>query len=205
VLAEGAQGTLLDIDFGSYPYVTSSNTVSAGACTGLGIAPNKTGRIMGIVKAYCTRVGNGPFPTELFDETGEQLRKQGHEFGATTGRPRRCGWLDLVALKYAIMINGVTEIVLTKADVMDNFETIKICTHYQIKGNQSDRFPSEINTELQPVYKEFKGWKQKLEAENYEKLPETFKEFVAYIEKETGAPVSIISTGPDRNQTIIRN
>jgi adenylosuccinate synthase len=205
ILAEGAQGTLLDIDFGSYPFVTSSNTVAAGACTGLGVAPNQTGRIIGIVKAYCTRVGNGPFPTELFDETGEQLRKQGGEFGATTGRPRRCGWLDLVALKYAIMINGVTEIVLTKADVMDNFDTIKICTAYQTEEDISDRFPTEISEKITPVYKEFKGWKQNLSTiKDYEKLPHVFKEYVDFIEKETGVPVSIVSTGPDRSETIIR-
>jgi len=206
VLAEGAQGTLLDIDFGSYPFVTSSSTVAAGACTGLGVAPNQTGRVIGIVKAYCTRVGSGPFPTELFDETGEQLRKQGNEFGSTTGRSRRCGWLDLVTLKYAIMINGVTEIVLTKADVMDNFDIIKICTEYQIGKETTDRFPAETNAEIKPVYKEFKGWKQDLSIEkNYDNLPQTFKEYVAFIEKETGVPVSIISTGPDRNQTVIRS
>jgi adenylosuccinate synthase len=205
VLAEGAQGTLLDIDFGSYPFVTSSNTVAAGACTGLGVAPSQTGRVIGIVKAYCTRVGNGPFPTELFDETGEQLRKQGHEFGATTGRPRRCGWLDLVALKYAIMINGVTEIVLTKADVMDNFDTIKICTAYQIEEETTERFPTEINDTIVPVFKTFKGWKQNLsEIKEYKNLPEAFKAYIAFIEQETGVPVSIISTGPDRSETIIR-
>ena len=205
VLAEGAQGTLLDIDFGSYPFVTSSNTVAAGACTGLGVAPNQTGRVIGIVKAYCTRVGNGPFPTELFDEVGEQLRAQGHEFGATTGRPRRCGWLDLVALKYAIMINGVSEIVLTKADVMDNFDTIKVCTAYQIGDETTTRFPSEITQNIVPVYKEFTGWKQTLSDKNKEEnLPQAFKNYIAFIEKETGVPISIISTGPDRNQTIIR-
>ena len=206
VLAEGAQGTLLDIDFGSYPFVTSSNTIASGACTGLGVAPNQTGRVIGIVKAYCTRVGNGPFPTELFDETGDQLRKQGGEFGATTGRPRRCGWLDLLALKYAIMLNGVTEIVLTKSDVMDNFDTIKICTAYQTGGKTIDRFPTEINkNNMTPVFKEFKGWKQNLSTiKNYESLPQTFKEYVDFIEKETGVSITIISTGPDRNETIIR-
>ncbi|MCL2246557.1 MAG: adenylosuccinate synthase [Lentimicrobiaceae bacterium] len=205
VLAEGAQGTLLDIDFGSYPFVTSSNTVAAGACTGLGVAPNQTGRIIGIVKAYCTRVGNGPFPTELFDETGELLRKQGHEFGSTTGRPRRCGWLDLVALKYAIMINGVTEMVLTKPDVMDNFDTIKICTAYQMGDKITTRFPTEIDEEIIPVYKEFRGWNQKLSVEkDYENLPQAFKEYVAFIEEATGVPIRIVSTGPDRSETIIR-
>jgi len=204
VLAEGAQGTLLDVDFGSYPFVTSSNTVAAGACSGLGIAPSQTGRVIGIVKAYCTRVGSGPFPTELFDETGEQLRKQGHEFGSTTGRPRRCGWLDLVALKYSIMINGVTEIVLTKADVMDNFDSIKVCTHYKIGKETTQRFPAEINAEIKPVYKEFKGWKQNLsELKDYESLPQAFKTYVDFIEQETGVPVSIVSTGPDRAQTIV--
>jgi len=205
VLAEGAQGTLLDVDFGSYPYVTSSNTVAAGACTGLGVAPAQTGKVIGIVKAYCTRVGNGPFPTELFDETGKQLRKLGHEFGATTGRPRRCGWLDLVALKYAIMLNGVTEIVLTKADVMDNFDTLKVCTQYQMGDKLTNRFPTEKNEDITPVYKEFKGWKQKLsEITDFEKLPQAFKEYVHFIENETGVKVSIVSTGANRNQTIIR-
>jgi adenylosuccinate synthase len=206
VLAEGAQGTLLDVDFGSYPFVTSSNTVAAGACTGLGVAPNQTGRVIGIAKAYCTRVGNGPFPTELFDETGEQLRKQGSEFGATTGRPRRCGWLDLVALKYAIMINGVTEIVLTKADVMDNFDTIKICTAYKIGEETISHFLSEIDEKITPVYKDFKGWKQNIsEIDDYENLPQLFKVYIDFIEKETGVPINIISTGPDRNKIIIRN
>jgi adenylosuccinate synthase len=205
VLAEGAQGTLLDIDFGSYPFVTSSNTVAAGACTGLGVAPNQTGHVIGIVKAYCTRVGSGPFPTELVDETGELLRKQGDEFGSTTGRPRRCGWLDLVALQYSIMINGVTEIVLTKADVMDNFDRIKICTKYKIGKETTNRFPTEINKKIKPFYKEFKGWKGTLSSvRKYENLPQHFKEYVAFIEKETGVPVSIVSTGPDRDQTIIR-
>jgi adenylosuccinate synthase len=206
VLAEGAQGTLLDIDFGSYPFVTSSNTVAAGACTGLGVAPSQTERVIGIVKAYCTRVGSGPFPTELFDDTGELLRKQGHEFGSTTGRPRRCGWLDLVALKYAIMINGVTEIVLTKADVMDHFDTIKICTKYKIGKETTTHFSTEISGKIKPVYKDFKGWKQNLsEIKEYEKLPQAFKEYVAFIEKETSVPIRIISTGPDRKQTIIRD
>ncbi|MCL2167901.1 MAG: adenylosuccinate synthase [Lentimicrobiaceae bacterium] len=205
VLAEGAQGTLLDIDFGSYPFVTSSNTVAAGACTGLGVAPNQTKRVIGIVKAYCTRVGSGPFPTELFDETGEQLRKQGHEFGSTTGRPRRCGWLDLVALKYAIMINGITELVLTKADVMDNFDIVQICTQYQIGDELTNRFPAEITAEIKPVYKKMKGWKQNLSLEkDYQNLPREFKKYVAFIEMDTGVPITIVSTGPDRNETIIR-
>ena len=205
ILAEGAQGTLLDIDFGSYPFVTSSNTVAAGAFTGLGVAPQKCGKVIGIVKAYCTRVGSGPFPTELFDETGEKLRKQGFEFGATTGRPRRCGWLDLVALKYSIMINGVTDIVLTKADVMNNFETIKVCTSYKIDGKICDRFPSEIDSKIEPQYVEFKGWNSNItEVHNYSDLPVECKTYIEFIEKETGVKVSIVSTGPDRSETIIR-
>jgi adenylosuccinate synthase len=205
VLAEGAQGTLLDVDFGSYPFVTSSNTVAAGAFTGLGVAPGKSGKVIGIVKAYCTRVGSGPFPTELFDETGEQLRKQGFEFGATTGRPRRCGWLDLVALKYSVMINGVTEIVLTKADVMNNFDTIQVCTAYKINGEITDRFPAEIDAPIEPVYQTFKGWKSNItNIKSFENLPETFKTYIDFIEKETGVRISIVSTGPDRSETIIR-
>ncbi len=206
VLAEGAQGTLLDVDFGSYPYVTSSNTVAAGAFTGLGVAPSKSGKVIGIVKAYCTRVGSGPFPTELFDETGEQLRKQGFEFGSTTGRPRRCGWLDLVALKYSIMINGVTEMVLTKADVMNNFETIQVCTSYKINGEITDRFPANTETEVEPVYTTFPGWNCDINNMNsYEQLPPAFKSYVNFIEKETGVKISIVSTGPDRSETIIRS
>ncbi|PKP19480.1 MAG: adenylosuccinate synthase [Bacteroidetes bacterium HGW-Bacteroidetes-20] len=205
ILAEGAQGTLLDVDFGSYPFVTSSNTVAAGAFTGLGVAPQKCGKVIGIVKAYCTRVGSGPFPTELFDEIGEKLRKQGFEFGSTTGRPRRCGWLDLVALKYSIMINGVTDIVLTKADVMNNFDTIKVCTSYKIDGKICDRFPSEIDSIIEPQYIEFKGWKSNItEVHNYSDLPLECKTYIEFIEKETGVKVSIVSTGPDRSETIIR-
>lgn len=205
VLAEGAQGTLLDVDFGSYPFVTSSNTVAAGAFTGLGVAPGKSGKVIGIVKAYCTRVGSGPFPTELFDETGEKLRKQGFEFGATTGRPRRCGWLDLVALKYSVMINGVTEIVLTKADVMNNFDTINVCTAYKINGEITDRFPADIEAPIEPVYQTFKGWNTNItEVKSYKKLPDTFKTYIDFIEKETGVKISIVSTGPDRSETIIR-
>ncbi len=205
VLAEGAQGTLLDVDFGSYPFVTSSNTVAAGAFTGLGVAPGKSGKVIGIVKAYCTRVGSGPFPTELFDETGEKLRKQGFEFGATTGRPRRCGWLDLVALKYSVMINGVTEIVLTKADVMNNFDTINVCTAYKINGEITDRFPADIDAPIEPVYQTFKGWNTNItEVKSYEMLPDTFKTYIDFIEKETGVKISIVSTGPDRSETIIR-
>ncbi len=205
VLAEGAQGTLLDVDFGSYPFVTSSNTVAAGAFTGLGVAPGKSGKVIGIVKAYCTRVGSGPFPTELFDETGEKLRKQGFEFGATTGRPRRCGWLDLVALKYSVMINGVTEIVLTKADVMNNFDTIQVCTAYKINGEITDRFPAETDAPIEPIYKKFKGWNSNItNIKSFENLPDTFKTYIEFIEKETGVRISIVSTGPDRSETIFR-
>lgn len=205
VLAEGAQGTLLDVEFGNYPFVTSSNTIAAGAFSGLGLAPSRVGKVIGIVKAYCTRVGSGPFPTELFDATGEQLRTQGNEFGATTGRPRRCGWLDLVALKYAIMVNGVTEIALTKADVMSNFETINICTAYKINGEITTRFPSESDAEIEPILTPFKGWMQDIsKAKTYDELPPEFKMYIQYIEKETGTKISIVSVGPDREATIFR-
>lgn len=206
VLAEGAQGTLLDIDFGSYPFVTSSNTTTAGACTGLGIAPNKIGEVIGIFKAYCTRVGGGPFPTELNDETGEKLRKEGNEFGSTTGRARRCGWIDLPALRYAIMINGVTSLVMMKADVLNNFETIKVCTHYNIKGELTADMPYDLCIEdVTPVYKEFKGWNCSLQNIDTEaKMPVELKNYIAYLEQELGVPVTIVSLGPDRNQTIIR-
>jgi adenylosuccinate synthase len=205
VLAEGAQGTLLDLDFGAYPFVTSSNTIAAGAFTGLGIAPSHAGRIIGIVKAYCTRVGSGPFPTELFDKTGEQLRQQGNEFGATTGRPRRCGWLDLVALKYAVMLNGITEIVLTKADVMSNFDTINICTAYKINGEIVKRMPTETNLPIEPILTPFKGWKEDIcSIRHYDKLPDALKEYIQFIEKEVNTKISIVSVGPDREATIIR-
>jgi adenylosuccinate synthase len=207
ILAEGAQGSLLDIDFGSYPFVTSSNTICAGACTGLGIAPNKIGNVIGIFKAYCTRVGSGPFPTELNDATGEQIRKTGNEFGSTTGRPRRTGWLDLPALKYAIMVNGVTELMMMKADVLSGFETIKVCTHYNYQGKKIDYLPYEYSAELlSPVYKELKGWNQDLTGlNNAEQLPEALNEYIAYIERETGVPISIVSVGPDRKQTLMRS
>jgi adenylosuccinate synthase len=207
VLAEGAQGTLLDIDFGSYPYVTSSNTITAGACTGLGIAPNKIGEVYGIFKAYCTRVGNGPFPTELLDETGERIRKAGHEFGATTGRPRRCGWLDLPALKYAIMINGVTQLIMTKADVLGEFENIKVCTHYEINGNKIDYMPYDlVNETVKPVYKELPGWKTDLTQMNTtDELPQTLHNYIEYLETELKVPITIVSVGPDRSQTIMRD
>lgn len=206
ILAEGAQGSLLDIDFGSYPFVTSSNTICAGACTGLGIAPNKIGNVIGIFKAYCTRVGSGPFPTELNDETGEQIRKTGNEFGSTTGRPRRTGWLDLPALKYAIMINGVTELMMMKADVLSGFETIKVCTHYNYQGKKIDYLPYEYAPELlSPVYKDLQGWNQDLTSLNSsEQLPDALNEYIAFIERETGVPISIVSVGPNRTQTLMR-
>lgn len=205
LLAEGAQGTLLDVDFGSYPFVTSSSTISAGACTGLGVSPKKIGDIFGIFKAYCTRVGSGPFPTELFDETGELLRKTGAEFGATTGRPRRCGWLDLPALKYAIMINGVTKLFMTKADVLSGFETIKVCTSYNINGSTTSEIPFENDIQVEPVYLEMEGWKENVSAvRDYEKLPVNLKKYISYIEDYTDVPVTLVSVGPDRNETITR-
>ncbi|WP_295961883.1 adenylosuccinate synthase [uncultured Alistipes sp.] len=205
ILAEGAQGTLLDVDFGSYPFVTSSNTVCAGACTGLGIAPNRIGEVYGIFKAYCTRVGSGPFPTELFDETGAELRNIGHEYGAVTGRERRCGWLDLVALKYSIMINGVTQLIMMKSDVMNGFDTVKVATAYEIGGERTEHFPYEIGDDLKPVYREFPGWKCDLRSmTRYEDFPAEFKAYVEFIERETGVPVKIISVGPDRGETIVR-
>ncbi|MFI3269544.1 MAG: adenylosuccinate synthase [Rikenellaceae bacterium] len=205
ILAEGAQGTLLDVDFGSYPFVTSSNTVCAGACTGLGVAPNRIGEVFGIFKAYCTRVGSGPFPTELFDETGKQMRDIGHEYGAVTGRERRCGWLDLVALKYAIMIDGATQLIMMKADVLNTFETIKIATAYEIDGEQTTVFPYSVEGEIKPIYKEFKGWNCDIcSVKNYEDFPIEFKEYVKFIEEETGVPIKILSVGPDRSETIVR-
>ncbi len=206
ILAEGAQGSLLDIDFGSYPFVTSSNTVAAGACTGLGIAPNRMGEVIGIFKAYCTRVGSGPFPTELNDATGELMRKEGHEFGATTGRPRRCGWLDLPALKYAIMINGVTQLNMTKADVLSIFDSIKICTHYRYKGELIDYLPYDAALEdVQPVYKDMKGWKEDLTAlHSEEDFPAELSSYISYLEQELHTPITMVSVGPDRKQTIQR-
>jgi adenylosuccinate synthase len=207
ILAEGAQGSMLDIDFGSYPFVTSSNTITAGACTGLGIAPRQIGEVIGIFKAYCTRVGGGPFPTELNDETGEQLRKIGFEFGATTGRPRRCGWLDLPALKYAIMINGVSQLIMTKADVLSGFPTIKVCTHYIQDGKTIDYMPYDIvNSTVTPVYKELKGWNQDLcEMGNIDEIPTELNDYILYLEKELQVPITIVSVGPDRVQTLIRD
>lgn len=205
VLAEGAQGTLLDLEFGAYPFVTSSNTIAAGAFTGLGLDPHYAGRVYGIVKAYCTRVGSGPFPTELFDEVGKQLRTQGNEYGATTGRPRRCGWLDLVALKYAIMINGVTDIALTKADVLSDFDTINICTAYKVNGELTYRMPSSFDDEVEPVYTSLQGWKEDIsQCKTYEELPQVFKDYIRFIEEETKTKVSIVSVGPDRDATIFR-
>ena len=203
VLAEGAQGSMLDVDFGSYPFVTASSTMCAGACTGLGIAPSKIGKVIGIFKAYCTRVGSGPFPTELLDQVGEELRQKGFEFGATTGRPRRTGWLDLPALKYAIMIDGVTELIMMKADVLDTFDTIKVAVGYKVNGKKSDRVPYDTYATIEPVYKEFKGWKCDLTGvRKREELPANFLKYIAFIEKELGVPVKMVSLGPDRKQTI---
>ncbi|WP_421829510.1 adenylosuccinate synthase [Larkinella sp.] len=207
VLAEGAQGSLLDIDFGSYPFVTSSNTMTAGACTGLGIAPRQIGEVFGIFKAYCTRVGSGPFPTELSDETGERMRAEGREFGATTGRPRRCGWLDLPALKYAIMINGVTQLIMMKVDVLNIFDTINICTHYQLPdGTVTEQLPYDLcDTAVVPIYKEFKGWKTDLATfHTYEEVPTELADYIDFLEAELGLPISFISTGPDRGAIIHR-
>ncbi|GAB6012563.1 adenylosuccinate synthase [Viscerimonas tarda] len=205
ILAEGAQGTMLDIDFGSYPFVTSSNTISAGACTGLGVSPHKIGEVYGIFKAYCTRVGSGPFPTELLDETGDKIRKTGFEFGSVTGRPRRCGWIDLVALRYAVMLNGVTQLIMTKSDVLDTFSTIKACVAYNVGGQRLEEFPFEIGDTLEPVYEELPGWqidmtKTKKESE----FPVEFKNYLNFLEQKLGAPVRIVSLGPDREQTIMR-
>jgi adenylosuccinate synthase len=205
VIAEGAQGTMLDIDFGSYPFVTSSNTITAGACTGLGVAPNKIGKVYGIFKAYCTRVGSGPFPTELEDATGQKLRDVGHEFGSTTGRPRRCGWLDLVALRYAIMIDGVTELIMMKADVLDNFDSIKVCTKYKIDGQLTEDFPYELVGNVEPVYESLPGWKKPLTGVTSEKnFPAELSAYIKYIESKLGVPIRIVSVGPDRSQTIER-
>lgn len=205
MLAEGAQGSLLDIDYGSYPYVTSSSTTIGGVCTGLGVAPSRVGHVYGIFKAYCTRVGSGPFPTELFDETGEKIRKIGNEFGAVTGRPRRCGWLDLVALKYTVMIDGVTDLIMMKSDCLDTFGTIKVCTSYIIDGKETDQFPFDTEAEITPVYTEFKGWNQDLTGcRTEDELPETFKEYVRFMENYLKVPIKIISLGPDRDATIER-
>ena len=205
ILAEGAQGTMLDIDFGTYPFVTSSNTITAGTCTGLGVAPTKIGKVIGIFKAYCTRVGSGPFPTELLDEVGEKIRQEGREFGSTTGRPRRCGWIDIPQLKYAIMINGVTELSMMKADVLSIFNTIRICTHYNVNGNITDEFPFSINDNaLEPIYEDVPGWNCDLTGlTSYEAAPEALKNYVNYLEKLLEVPITIVSVGPDRSQTLI--
>lgn len=206
VLCEGAQGSLLDVDFGSYPFVTSSNTVCAGACSGLGVAPNRIGEVFGIFKAYCTRVGSGPFPTELFDETGKRIRDLGHEYGAVTGRERRCGWIDLVALKYAIMINGVTQLIMMKSDVLDDFDEIKACVAYEINGERVEEFPFSIEEdEIKPVYVTMPGWKTDMTKFHDEsQFPKEFSDYIAFLEKELETPITIVSIGPDREQTIIR-
>lgn len=205
ILCEGAQGTMLDVDFGSYPFVTSSNTICAGACTGLGIGPNKIGEVYGIMKAYCTRVGAGPFPTELFDETGAKIRDLGHEYGAVTGRERRCGWIDLVALKYSIMVNGVTQLIMMKSDVLDTFSTIKACVAYKHNGETIDYFPYSIEEDIEPVYTELEGWNTDMtKMTSEDQFPKQFKEYIRFLEAQLETPISIISIGPDRDQTIIR-
>ena len=205
ILAEGAQGTMLDIDFGTYPFVTSSNTISAGACTGLGISPRSIGEVYGIFKAYCTRVGSGPFPTELNDETGAKMRDIGKEYGSTTGRPRRCGWLDLPALKYAIMINGITQLYMTKADVLSGFEKIKVCTSYKINGKEVSEIPFENDAVIEPLYTELQGWDENIsDIKKFEKLPSELKQYIKFIEKFCGVPITLISVGPDREETIFR-
>ena len=206
VLCEGAQGTMLDVDFGSYPFVTSSNTICAGACSGLGIGPNKVGEVYGIMKAYCTRVGAGPFPTELFDETGSRLRDLGHEYGAVTGRERRCGWIDLVALRYAIMINGVTQLIMMKSDVLDGFDTIKACVAYRKDGVETRDFPFDIEHGIEPVYTELPGWKKDMtKITREDQFPKEFKDYIEFLETELETPIKIVSVGPDREQTIVRN
>jgi adenylosuccinate synthase len=204
ILAEGAQGTMLDIDFGTYPFVTSSNTITAGTCTGLGIAPTKIGKVIGIMKAYCTRVGSGPFPTELLNETGEQMRQEGREFGSTTGRARRCGWVDLPQLKYAIMINGVTELCIMKADVLGVFDHIDVCTHYKINGETIDYFPYDTDgLHIEPVYQSFPGWKKDLtNLGNYNEAPEELQSYIQFLEQALEVPVRVVSVGPDRQQTL---
>ena len=205
VLAEGAQGSMLDVDFGTFPFVTSSNTISAGVCTGLGIAPQKIKEVFGISKAYCTRVGSGPFPTELLDETGEQLRKTGNEFGSTTGRPRRCGWIDLVALQFACMINGVTQIIMTKADILDELEELKVCNSYKINGKEVDYVPFQMNkVDIEPVYKAFAGWQKDITAiTEFDAMPAEMKTYIDYLNKFLGVPVKYISNGPGRDQLVI--
>lgn len=203
ILAEGAQGSMLDIDYGSYPFVTSSNTLASGVCSGIGVAPSKIGKVFGIVKAYCTRVGSGPFPTELFDETGETLCRIGNEYGATTGRKRRCGWLDLVALKYAVMLSGVTDIIITKADVLNDFDKLKVAVAYKVDGQQIDYVPFEMTDAIEPVYVEFDGWKHDIsKCKSEADFPKQLTEYLKFIAKETGVTISYLSVGPDRVQTI---
>ena len=207
ILAEGAQGTMLDVDFGSYPFVTSSNTSAAGACTGLGVSPQKIKETIGVFKAYCTRVGSGPFPTELFDETGKKIAEIGREFGSVTGRPRRCGWLDLPALQYANMINGTTQLYMMKSDVLNTFSEIKICTHYELPdGTQTDKMPFEIaDMPIKPVYKTFKGWEKDIsEIKTFEAMPKSFQKYVAFIEQELNLPIPLISVGAERDETVWR-
>jgi len=205
VLAEGAQGTMLDIDFGSYPFVTSSNTICAGACTGLGIAPQRIGRVYGIFKAYCTRVGSGPFPTELFDATGQLIRDRGAEYGSVTGRPRRCGWIDLVALRYAITIDGVTDLIMMKSDVLDTFETIRACVAYEIDGKETEDFPYELDERIRPLYADLDGWQTDMtKVQSEDEFPEEFNAYLSFLEETLGVQIKIVSVGPDRAQTIIR-
>ena len=206
VLAEGAQGSMLDIDFGTYPFVTSSNTISAGVCNGLGIAPQQIGEVIGIAKAYCTRVGSGPFPTELFNDEGEKLRAIGHEFGATTGRPRRCGWIDIPQLKYTIMLSGVTQIVVTKLDVLNEFEEIKVATAYKVDGSETTELPFDINREdVEPVYVSHKGWNQDLdEVKSLDQLPSTAKDYINQLQNYLGVPISMVSTGPERRKLLVK-
>ena len=205
ILAEGAQGSMLDIDFGSYPFVTSSNTICAGSCVGMGVSPRAIGDVYGIFKAYCTRVGAGPFPTELFDEDGRQMAERGYEFGAVTGRPRRCGWIDLVALRYTIMLNGVTKLIMMKSDVLDTFATIKACRAYRVNGVETRDFPYSIEQDIEPIYDEVPGWQCDLTAfDREEQLPKAFLDYVAYLERELEVPIAILSVGPDRKQTIVR-
>lgn len=207
ILCEGAQGSMLDVDFGSYPFVTSSNTVCAGACSGLGVAPGKIGEVYGIFKAYCTRVGSGPFPTELHDETGARIREIGHEYGAVTGRERRCGWIDLVALRYTIMLNGVTQLIMMKSDVLDGFKTVKVCNAYRVNGVETRDFPFDIEHGIEPIYEEMEGWNVDMTGiTSPDQFPQQFKDYVAYLERELDVPITIISVGPDRMQTIdLRN
>lgn len=206
VLAEGAQGSMLDVDFGTYPFVTSSNTISAGVCTGLGIAPQRVKEVIGVTKAYCTRVGGGPFPTELHDATGEELRRLGNEFGATTGRPRRCGWMDLVALHYTCMLSGVTQLVMTKADVLDHFKEIKICTDYEVNGTLTNEMPYQLNElEIKPLYRSFTGWENRsADCHQFHELPQEMKTFVKFVEQRLGIPVKYVSNGPGRDQILVQ-